>query len=102
MRFACIREMTRSWKMLKNHAQWQMKWQDARRSLKSNKRYRTLCAISWFFFVCFWGGFFWNLFFKDVFSLVTMMLNLPLALYFGNLKQIMVDDATVLKIEEQT
>ena len=102
MRFAGIREMTRSWKKLKNHAQWQVQWHDARRSLNANKRYRKLSAITWFFFIGFWGCFFLHLYFKDVFSVITMIFSMALALYFGNLKMIMIDDATVLKIKEQS
>ncbi len=102
MRFAVIREMTLSWKRLKNRDQWRLKWYDARRSLNANKRYRTLCAISWFFFIGIWGSLFWHLFFKDVFSVVTMIFSLALTLSFGNLKLIMVDDAAILKIEEQS
>jgi hypothetical protein len=96
MRFALIREFSKSWRLADDSIQWRKAWLNAIVELHESKKYVAISVISFISVMIFIGLFIASILIpssNDVF-MISSFLFMVISLCFTNMKCIMIDDMT--------
>lgn len=98
MRIAGIREMTLSWRKLKDYKTWSLEWKKARKSLRHNNKFILFRVISWIFILLVFIGGIVSELYNNTLGYGIMISGYLMAIYFSNKQLIMIDDMVLRNI----